>query len=99
MTKKAAVPIYDKNTLKIFFSRTISQMTLKLGTQEKGRVLEGLYKWWSWVGLDLFYNKVNFVHLGFYIGKARPHFQKSSPLKPLDRLKSDFIWNIYASRE
>ena len=31
----AAMPIYGKNLLKIF-SRTISQMTLKLGTQQQG---------------------------------------------------------------
>ena len=37
MTKMAAMPIYGK-TLKIknFLSRTINQMTLKLGTQQKG---------------------------------------------------------------
>ena len=28
--------IYGKNTLKIFFSRTVSQMTLKLGRKQKG---------------------------------------------------------------
>ena len=33
MTKVAAMPIYGKNPLKIFFS---SQMTLKLGRQQKG---------------------------------------------------------------
>ena len=38
-------------------------------------------------------NKVNFVHLDFYIGKVRPYFQIAFPQEPLDRL------NIYASRE
>ena len=31
MTKMAAMPIYSKKPLKIFFSRTISPMILKLG--------------------------------------------------------------------
>ena len=35
MTKMATKPIHGKNPLKVF-SRTISQMTLKLGTQKKG---------------------------------------------------------------
>ena len=34
LTKKVTMPIYDKK--KIFFSRTISQMTLKHGMQQKG---------------------------------------------------------------
>ena len=37
MTKRAAMHIYGKNLLKIFFSRTLSQMTLKHGTQQKGQ--------------------------------------------------------------
>ena len=36
LTKMATMPIYGKNPLKIFFSRTVSQMTLKLGRQQKG---------------------------------------------------------------
>ena len=86
--KNVAMPINGKTPLKIFFSRTSSQMTLKLGTQQKG--LE-LYK--SYINDDyrvylvLFYNKVNFVHLVFYIGKVCPRFQTSSPQKPLNRLK------------
>ena len=35
MTKMAAMPMYDKKSLKIF-SRAISQMTLKLNRQQKG---------------------------------------------------------------
>ena len=33
MTKMAAIPIYEKKTLKIIFSRTGSPMILKLGMQ------------------------------------------------------------------
>ena len=36
MIKMAAMPIYGKISFKIFFSRTLSKMTLKLGTQQKG---------------------------------------------------------------
>ena len=36
MTKMAVMPIYGKNPLKIFFSRTISQMILKPGRKQKG---------------------------------------------------------------
>ena len=32
----AGMPIYGKNPLKIFFSRTVSQMTVKLGRKQKG---------------------------------------------------------------
>ena len=49
--------------------------------------------------LTYFTTKINFVCLGFYIGKVRPHFQTSSPQNPKDRLKSDFIWSIFGSRE
>ena len=35
MTKMATMSIYGENTLKVFFSRTISQMTLKLGKKQK----------------------------------------------------------------
>ena len=84
MTKVPATPIYGKTPLKIF-SRTISQKTLKLGTQQKGLEPYKLYKLWPWSDLDLFYNQVNFVRLVFYIGKVHPHFQ-TSPQKPRDRL-------------
>ena len=47
----------------------------------------------SLVDIDLFYNKVNFVQLGFYIGKVRPHFQ-TSPQKLLDQLKTDFMEHL-----
>ena len=36
MTKMAATPIYGKNLLKIFISRTIGQITLKFGIQQNG---------------------------------------------------------------
>ena len=82
MTKMVTMPIYGKHPLKIF-SWNISQMTLKLGTQQKRTwALQKLYDWLQ-IDLDLFYNKVSSVHLGFYIGKVCPHFQTSSLQKPL----------------
>ena len=36
MTKMAAMPIYGKNPLKIFFSRTRRLMTLGLGMKHQG---------------------------------------------------------------
>ena len=36
MTKMAAMPIYGKNPLKIFFSRTRRPMTLGLGIKHQG---------------------------------------------------------------
>ena len=59
MSKVAARYIlYGNYPLKIFFSRTVSQMTLKLGRQQKGtRTLHKLYKWWPWID-DLFSGKV-----------------------------------------
>ena len=39
MTKMAAMPIYVKKTLKIFFSRTRRPMNLKLGMKHQGMEL------------------------------------------------------------
>ena len=36
MIRIAGMPIYGKNPSKIFFSRMVSQMTLKLGKKQKG---------------------------------------------------------------
>ena len=57
-TKMAAMPIYGKNPLKIFFSGT-------KGTWAK----QSLFTWWPWVDLDLFYGKVKLASLCFYMGK------------------------------
>ena len=52
MTKMAAVSIYGKSPFKISRSRTISQMTLKLGTQQKEfkpyRVRLIMTRCWPW---------------------------------------------------
>ena len=41
--KMAAMPIYMEKPFKIFFSRTVSPMTLKLGRQQKGLELYKSY--------------------------------------------------------
>ena len=35
------------------------------------RVLPSLFKWWPWVDLDLFYGKVKFGPLCFWMGKVK----------------------------
>ena len=44
------------------------------GTQ----ALQSLYKWWPWVDLDLFYDKVKCGNYGFSIGKNRNSGQQTS---------------------
>ena len=64
ITKMAVMPIYPKNHKKIFFSRTVSQMTMKLDRQQKR--LEPYKNHINddpWV--NLFYGKVKFVPLEF----------------------------------
>ena len=53
MMKMASIHIYGKNCLKIFFSRTVSQMTLKLGRKQKG--LESYKNFINDSGLTLIY--------------------------------------------
>ena len=70
MTKMAAMPIYGKNPSKIFFSGTggpISKKPWSVALVTPAH--HGLFKWWSWVDLDLFYGKVKFGNLGFSIEK------------------------------
>ena len=38
------------------------------------RVLPSLFKWWCLVDLDLFYSKVKFGHVDFYMRKKRTGF-------------------------
>ena len=97
LTKITAMLIYVKNSLKIFF--TEPEVSWLWNLAHSTWALQSLYKWWSGVDIDLFYNKVNFVHLGFYLGKICPQFQSVSSQKPLDRLKSDLKQNICALRE
>ena len=67
MIKMAAMPIYDKNLKKNFFSGTRRPMTLNLGMHHL--VLEYYQVCSNWVDLDLFYGKVKFGPLCFCMGK------------------------------
>ena len=68
MTKMAAMPIYGKNFKNLLQNQKsydLETWHVALGTQ----ALQSLYKWWPWVDLDLFYGKVKFGPLCFYMGK------------------------------
>ena len=61
MTKMAATPIYGKNPSKIFLSGTGGPISTKLGMSALVTPAHhSLFKWWPWVDLDLFYDKVKF---------------------------------------
>ena len=68
MTKMAAMPIYGKNTLKIFFPGTTGQILMKLCMKHQTPKPFIIYANYDWVDLDLFYGKVKFCNLGFYMG-------------------------------
>ena len=70
MTKMATMPICGKNNEKFFFSGTKRSMTLKVCMQH--RVLEyyQIYSKMILGDLDLFYSKVKFGPLYFYMGKS-----------------------------
>ena len=72
MTKMAAMPIYGKNTLKIFFSGNCGPISMKFSMKH----LWLKYMWtcvnksWPWDDLGLFYGKVKFGNIGFYMGNS-----------------------------
>ena len=70
MTKMAAMPIYGINPLKIFFSGTTWQILIKLCMKHqrpKPFIICANYD--PGLTLTLFYGKVKFCNLGFYMGK------------------------------
>ena len=76
MTKMATMPIYG-NTLKnllLWNQKLWNQKAddlecwyVALGAQ----LLPSMFKWWSWVDIDLFYNMVKFGPLCFCMGKVK----------------------------
>ena len=65
----AATPIYVK-TLKNLLLRNQKADELETWYAASGaRVLPSLFKWCHWFDLDLFYSKVEFGPLCFYMGK------------------------------
>ena len=84
MTKMAATPIYDKNTSKVFFSGTDGPISIETWYVALGTPADhSLNKLWPWVDLDLFYDKVKFGNLGFWIGKIENSGFFQKPLKPV----------------
>ena len=82
LTKMVAMPIYGKKTFKNLSS---SELCLETWHTGKGTwALQSIYKSWSRVDHDPFYNKVYFVHLDFTFGKIHQHIQTFSHQKPLD---------------
>ena len=70
MTKMAPMPIYGKNPSKIFFSETgRTDFNETWHEASMTQVLQCVYKSRSCDDLDLFYGKVNFGNIGFYMGK------------------------------
>ena len=70
MTKVAAMAIYDKNLKINLLLRNQKANDLESWYASSGAwVLPSLLKWWPWVNLDIFYGKVKFGPLCFYMGK------------------------------
>ena len=72
MTKMAAMLKNVPNLKKVFFTKTTKPINcLETWYVASGSiVLQSLYKSWPWVDLALFYDKVNLVPLGIWMGKA-----------------------------
>ena len=90
MTNLAAMP-YIAKTLKIFFSRTNTPMTLKQYVALGMGVLPKLFKLWPWIDLDPFYAKVKFGHIGFWMGKSENY---SFFLETIAALGLKVAWSI-----
>ena len=71
MTKMATMPIYGKKTYNNLLLRNQKADDLETLYAALGaRVLPNSLKWWHWVDLDLFYDKVKFGPLCFCMGKS-----------------------------
>ena len=67
MTNMATMAIYGKNPLKILFPGTSGIISIKLGMWHQGLWPIIMSKFLLWVDLDLFFGKVKFCNLCFYI--------------------------------
>ena len=72
MTKMAATSIYmyGKNPSKSSSRNQQADFYETLYVASETPVHHSLFKWWPWSDLDLFYGKVKFGNIGFYIGKS-----------------------------
>ena len=82
-----AMPIHGKNATKIF-SRTGGPISMKLYVASGTTAHNSLFKLWPWVNLDLFYGKVKFWNLSFYLQKCVNSFAKHH----IDILGPDIRW-------
>ena len=70
MTNMAAMPIYGKNLKNLLLQNQLTD-DLKISYVALcTRVLPRLFTLLPWVNLDLFYAKVKFGHIGFFMGKS-----------------------------
>ena len=70
LTKMAAMPKYGKNPLKIL-PGTKKGIALETWYAASGtQILPSLFKWWPLADLRLFYGKVKFASIAFYMGKS-----------------------------
>ena len=68
MTNMADMPIYGKNLKNLPWNQKADDPE-SWCVASGARVLTSLFKWWPWVDHDLFYSKVKFGSLCFYMGK------------------------------
>ena len=71
MTKMAAMPIYGKNLKQSSSSKPKGRWPWNLFAASSAWVLPSLFKWWSWIDLDLFYGKVKLVSYAFVWEKGK----------------------------
>ena len=71
MTKMAAMPIYGKKLKKSSSPEPKGRWPWNLVGSIGSRVLPAFFKWWPWVDLNLFYDKVKFCPLCFCMGKGK----------------------------
>ena len=70
MTKMTVMCIYGKNRKKVLLLSNQKADDLESWYAASGNwVLPILFKWWTWVDLDLFYEKVKFCTLCFCMGR------------------------------
>ena len=67
MTNMAAMPIYGKNLKKSSSPEPIDQWPWNLVCSIVYGSTTKVSKLWPWVVLDLFYAKVKFGHIGFFV--------------------------------
>ena len=101
MTKMAATPIYGKKNFEnLLFQNRMSYDLETWHVASGTQALQGLYKWWPWVDLDLFYGKVKFGNLGFLWEKVKTvDFSETIAASDLNGSRSRHLIRRYVSIE